>query len=70
MATREQYISKFKTLSEATRFEDRVLDGGSNLPRCAKAVMAGHEPTEEYWSFLIGQVETSDETPMFLTVDA
>lgn len=71
MATREQYTNKFKTLSEASLFEDRVLDGGgSYLPRCAKDVMEGHEPTAEYWDFLIGQLNEMSDSLMFLTVDA
>jgi hypothetical protein len=67
MATREDYIAKFKTTSEAIRFEDRVLDGGvSCLPECAKPVMLGHEPTPEYWDFLIRQLSEMSDAQMFL----
>lgn len=69
MATRLEYVGKFKTLSEALLFEDRVLDSGlTHLPSCAKDVMEGQEPTSEYWDFLIGQLESSEDSLMFLTV--
>ena len=68
MATRDEYVGKFKTVSEAIRFEDHVLDSGhTHLPECAKAVMQGHEPTSEYWDFLLRQLNTSDDAPLFLT---
>lgn len=70
MTTREDYIAKFKMRSEAVTFEDRVLDSGSeHLPQCARLVMLGHEPTSEYWDFLIQQLSDSIDAPLFLTVD-
>ena len=70
MATREDYIAKFKIRSEAIVFEDRILDSGSDhLPKCALLVMKGHEPTSEYWDFLIQQLAESVDSTLFLTAD-
>jgi hypothetical protein len=64
MATREDFVNKFKTVSEASTFEDRVLDT-ETLPDCAVSVTKGHEPTSEYWDFLLERFSDSEETLMF-----
>ena len=58
MATRQDYRDKFETLNEAIEFENYVLGSGDEfLPLCAKAVLDGYEPGDDYWEFLIDELE-------------
>lgn len=67
VATRELFLAKFQTHTEAIAFETYVLGAGRDfLPRHAQEVLDGAEPTPEYWDFLIGQINTHTDAQMFL----
>lgn len=52
------FLRLFVTQQAALEFESNCLSiGRSLLPDCVIAVLDGAEPTEEYWSWLIEQVE-------------
>lgn len=76
MTTREQFVSQFATKSEAAEFESGVLSAGREfLPAAAIAVLdkTVEEPSPEYWSFLISQIDsdgTCAEAPALGDVDA
>lgn len=60
MTTRNDYLSRFKNIAAAVKFEDSVLSIGDEfLPEIARAVRDGHAlPNGEYWQFLISQIDS------------
>lgn len=67
VATREDFLSKFSTPTEALAFETYVLSIGREfLPSHVHRVLDGQEPTAEYWEFLIEQIATHEDAQMFL----
>lgn len=58
MSTREQFLARFKSTSDAIEFETATLSIGRELlPPCARAVLDRQEPTPDYWDFLVSQIE-------------
>lgn len=69
MATRDTYLARFESQSDAIEFEDRVLQsGGEFLPAFAREVRDGgpdlavfnrgeYEPSAEYWTWLCEQLD-------------
>lgn len=67
VSTREDFLSKFTTPTEAIAFETYVLGSGREfLPNHVHRVLDGQEPTAEYWEFLIEQIATHEDAQMFL----
>lgn len=63
MTTNEALFNAlFPTRDDAKQFEDQALSAGREyLPPCAVAVLDGGTPTVEYWAWLAGQVEESQD---------
>lgn len=65
--TRQDYLARFPSTSDAIEFETQVLSIGEDLlPACAIAVKANRnplwEPPSSYWAFLCLEVDAmSDE---------
>ena len=59
--TRENFVSKFDSLTEAVEYEHATLNSGREfLPACAVTVLDGGEPTPEYWAWICGQVDEEE----------
>lgn len=63
--TYQDYIALFDTLSDAIKFENRVLSIGRHyLPSCALNVLDGNTETPEYWTWLASQRSTVQALPV------
>lgn len=54
--TRTQYLALFPTASAALEHEQACLSIGAFRPPCADLVIAGAEPTPDYWQWLASQI--------------
>jgi len=61
VATRTQYLALFPTVSAAIDHEQTCLSIGEFRPPCADLVLAGVEPTPDYWAWLASQITVADE---------
>jgi hypothetical protein len=57
IATRTQYLALFPTAAAALDHEQACLSIGVHRPPCADLVLAGAEPTPDYWAWLARQIE-------------
>ena len=59
--TRTQYLTLFPTAAAALEHEQACLSIASEFrPACADLVIAGAEPTPDYWQWLASQVEHAE----------
>lgn len=59
---RAAYVSRFENPSDAIEFENSTLSAGREfLPACALLVLDGVTPSADYWTWLIGQVDESEQ---------
>ncbi len=59
------YVALFDTLSDAIKFENRVLSiGRQYLPPCARDVLDGNAAAPEYWTWLASQRSTVQALPV------
>lgn len=59
-STRTQYLALFASTQAALDHERACLSIPSEFrPPCADLVLAGAEPTPDYWQWLAGQIEDS-----------
>ena len=59
------YVALFDTLSDAIKFENRVLSIGRQfLPPCAQNVLDGNAATPEYWTWLASRRSTVQALPV------
>lgn len=57
--TRTQYLALFPSVQAAIDHEQTCLSIGVFRPPCADLVIAGAEPTPDYWRWLASQIEAS-----------
>lgn len=59
--TRTQYLALFPSTQAALDHEQACLSIGSQFrPPCADLVLAGAEPTPDYWQWLASQLATEE----------